>query len=219
MHKIMIIDDHPIFRNGLKLLIESEPDFKVVAEADNTPEALSLYKSVQPHISIVDVTLKDSSGLDLVKILRESDEHAKILVLSMHSEDFYAERALKAGAKGYVMKEQASDDIINALRAVVKDQIYLSQRMMNRLFSKTYGQKRDISLSPIDALTDREMEVLQMISEGKSVKEIAFALSLSHKTIETHRSHIMHKLGIGTSNELLQFAIHWKIDHQGNKTP
>ncbi|MDL5057830.1 response regulator transcription factor [Geitlerinema calcuttense NRMC-F 0142] len=210
----MLVDDHPVFRNGLKTLITSDPDFEVVAETDNTSEAFGLYESLKPDICVVDVTLKDSSGLDLVKTIRDRHSDAKILVLSMHSEDFYAERALKAGAKGYVMKEQASEDIINALRAIAKDQIYLSQRMMNRLFSKTYGQKKDLSLSPIDSLTDRELEVLQMISDGKSVKEIAFALGLSHKTVETHRSHIMHKLGIGTSNELLQFAIHWKIDHQ-----
>jgi len=210
----MIIDDHPIFRNGLKLLIESEGDFQVVAQTDNTTEAVSLYQEHKPDISIVDVTLKDSSGLDLVKSLREYDPEARILVLSMHSEDFYAERALKAGAKGYIMKEQASVDIVNALRAISINQIYLSQKMMNRLFSRTYGKKQDISLSPIDSLTDRELEVLQMISEGKSVKEIAFNLSLSHKTIETHRSHIMHKMGIANSNELLQFAIHWKISNQ-----
>ncbi|MDZ4742263.1 MAG: response regulator transcription factor [Verrucomicrobiota bacterium] len=214
MNKIMIIDDHPIFRNGLKLLIESEGDFQVVAQTDNTTEAVSLYQEHKPDISIVDVTLKDSSGLDLVKSLREYDPEARILVLSMHSEDFYAERALKAGAKGYIMKEQASVDIVNALRAISINQIYLSQKMMNRLFSRTYGKKQDISLSPIDSLTDRELEVLQMISEGKSVKEIAFNLSLSHKTIETHRSHIMHKMGIANSNELLQFAIHWKISNQ-----
>lgn len=212
---VLVVDDHPVFRNGLVQLIESDLHFKVVGQTDTPAEAITLYDLHKPDVSIVDVSLRDSSsGLDLVKTLKEQNPDIAILVLSMHSEDFYAERALRAGAKGYVMKEQASEDIIRALKTVVEGQIYLSSKMMNRLFSKTFGKHKEISLSPIDALSDREMEVLQMLSDGRGVKEIAFSLGLSHKTVETHRSHIMHKIGLKNSNELLQFAIHWKLGKQ-----
>ena len=205
--KVFLVDDHPIVRQGLAQLINNETDLVVVGQGEDAFGSLRAIREAKPDLVLVDVSLKDSDGIELLKELKSQSPDLPALVVSMHDESLYAERALRAGAGGYVMKQEAPQTLLAAIRTVLSGQVYVSSKMGATLLKRMVaGKKRDGGL-PMDRLTDRELEVFRLIGAGKSVKEIAENLFLSVKTIEAHREHIKEKLNIKSSAELLRFAI------------
>jgi len=206
---IVIVDDHPIVRQGLADLLNEEPDLIVTGQAEDAPEAMQIIRKEKPDIVIIDVSLKETSGIELIKDIKALDPDIPILTLSMHDESLYAERALRAGAKGYIMTQAATAKIVNAIRTVLKGQLYLSDRMSSRILRKIVGGGVEVESSPIDRLSDRELEVFTLLGQGHGTRQISEQLHLSIKTIETYRSHIKEKLDLADSTELLQHAIQW----------
>jgi DNA-binding NarL/FixJ family response regulator len=212
--KIFLVDDHPIVRQGLAQLVNNEPDLVVVGQGEDAYTALRAIREAKPDLVLVDVSLKDSDGIELLKELKSQSPDTPALVVSMHDESLYAERALRAGAGGYVMKQEAPQTLLAAIRTVLAGQVYVSSKMGATLLQRMVaGKKRDGGL-PMDRLTDRELEIFRMIGGGGSVKEIADKLFLSVKTVEAHREHIKEKLNIKSSAELLRFAIRNSPDSQ-----
>jgi DNA-binding NarL/FixJ family response regulator len=212
--KVFLVDDHPIVRQGLAQLINNESDLIVVGQGEDAYGSLRAIREAKPDLVLVDVSLKDGDGIELVKELKSQSPGLPALVVSMHDESLYAERALRAGAGGYVMKQEAPQTLLAAIRAVLSGQVYVSSKMGATLLQRMVaGKKRDAGL-PMDRLTDRELEVFRMIGAGKSVREIADKLFLSVKTIEAHREHIKEKLKMKSSAELLRFAIRNTPDGQ-----
>jgi DNA-binding NarL/FixJ family response regulator len=213
--RIFLVDDHPIVRQGMKELIEQEPDLTVCGEADNHLHALRGIAAAKPDGAIVDISLnKDMGGLELIKDLKVQFPDLPVLVLSFHDENVLAERALRAGAKGYVMKEQATEKVLIAIRRILKGEIYLSERLASRMLSQVVdrGSRTAPPATSVDLLTDRELEVFQMIGRGLGTRRIAEDLHLSIKTIEAYRMHIRDKLKLKNGTELLQHAIQWVQD-------
>ncbi|MBN1852087.1 MAG: response regulator transcription factor [Pirellulales bacterium] len=210
-HRVFIVDDHPIVRRGLGELISDEPDMEVCGDAEDSKEALKKIAVLRPDIVIVDLTLKSGHGLELIQQIRAQNQKVKILVSSMHDELLFAERVLRAGAMGYISKQSSPDMIINAMRQVLRGEIYLSSRMANRLLNRVTGGGT-LEQDPIQNLTDRELEVFQMIGRGLSTKQIAGQLGLSYKTIETHREKIKTKLNLNNSSELSRQATQWILE-------
>jgi DNA-binding NarL/FixJ family response regulator len=210
--RIMIVDDHPLVRQGLVGLISSEADLEICGEASGVAEAQELAQAKTPDVAIVDLTLKDGSGIALLKEFKEQYPDMKLLVLSMHDEVLFAERALRAGAVGYVSKDKASRTIVQAVRAVMAGQVHLSQRMTQRMMQRAVGMKSDPMRSPIERLTDREIEIFEMIGQGMTTRGIAGKLELSPKTIETHREHIKEKLELKNTTELTKHAVQWVLE-------
>jgi len=208
-HRIFIVDDHPIFRQGLAQLINQESDLCVCGEADDYQGALRAVAELNPDMVIVDITLKDMSGIDLIKEVRKLNRGIIMLVISMHDESLYAERALRAGARGYVVKQEASESIVQAIRQVRIGGIYVSPRMTEQMLSRFVEGPLDAVESPLKALTDREMEVFHLIGEGLGISEIGLRLHLSVKTIGTYRERIKEKLNLRNSTELLRHAFNW----------
>jgi len=206
--KVLVIDDHPIIRMGLMELIDREPDMISCGQASDAAEALEAIEHLQPDVAIVDLKLKDSSGLELIKDIRVRFPTLLMLVLSMSDESLYAERVLHAGARGYVMKEIAADDVIDAIRRVLAGEVYLSKRMSAKLLSKMVGG-RNVPASPLETLSDRELQVFELIGQGQGTRNIAETLCLSIKTIETYRAHIKEKLHLANAAELVQRAVQW----------
>jgi DNA-binding NarL/FixJ family response regulator len=205
--KVFLVDDHPIVRQGLAQLINNEADLIVIGQGEDAFQSLRAIREAKPDLVLVDVSLKDSDGIELLKELKSQSPDLPALVVSMHDESLYAERALRAGAGGYVMKQEAPQTLLVAIRTVLSGQVYVSGKMGATLLKRMVaGKKRDGGL-PMDRLTDRELEVFRLIGAGKSVKEIAENLFLSVKTVEAHREHIKEKLNIKSSAELLRFAI------------
>ncbi len=208
--KLFIVDDHPIIRAGFRELLEQEPDLEVVGTADSAPEAMKMIEILKPDLAVVDISLnKDMGGLELIKDMKIRFPAVKILVLSMHDETIFAERALRAGAKGYVMKEQATEKVLTAIRQVLKGEIYLNEKVASRILSKLVESRSDGSQSSVGTLSDRELEVFEMIGQGRGTRQIAQKLHLSVKTVEAHRLHIREKLQLKNGTELLQQAILW----------
>lgn len=207
---VIIIDDHPLFSRGLSQLIETQKDYKVIGMAKDRNEALSLLDSTSPDLAIVDLNLGQEDGLELIKDILVIHPQAKILVLSMHDERFYAERALKAGAKGYIMKEEAETQVINAIKTVTGGDIYLSENEKNRLQELSEG-KHDGNdrFDTISSLSDRQLQIFTLVGKGLGTVEIATKLNLSIKTIDTHKENIKAKLHCASSAELRQMAIEW----------
>lgn len=201
---ILIVDDHPIVRQGIALLVNQQPDLDACCEAGSGEEALELLaKRVQPiHLAIVDLSLGGMSGLELVKALRSHHPDLPVLVMSMHDESLYAERVLRAGARGYIMKQEATEKILTALRQILRGEIYVSDRMRNRMLERLIDNRGDAAESPLASLSDRELEVLRLIGRGLSTGEIARDLCRSVKTIETHRANIKDKLSLRGGAEL-----------------
>jgi len=216
-HRILIVDDHPIFRRGLAQLINQENDLCVCGEADNYHGALKAVDELKPAMVIVDITLKDMSGIDLIKEIRKINKAVTTLVISMHDESLYAERAFRAGAKGYVMKQEASESIVQAIRQVRSGGIYASQKMTELILSRFVEGPKDMAESPLQALTDREIEVFQLIGEGLGISEIGLRLHLSVKTIGTYRERIKEKLNLKNSTELLRYALNWVENERASK--
>jgi len=206
---VIIVDDHPIVRQGLAQLIDQEPDLHVCGQAEDAHEAMRIIKAESPDLAIVDLSLKETSGMELIKDAKIQYPHLPVLTLSMHDEAVYAERALRAGAKGYIMKQEATEKVITAIRQVLAGKVYISDGMAARMVTKLVAGPTDVGTSPVDRLSDRELEVFRLIGEGYGTREMAEKLHLSVKTIETYRAHIKEKLALQDANELLRSAIQW----------
>jgi DNA-binding NarL/FixJ family response regulator len=208
--KVLIVDDHPIFREGLADLINRQKDMVVCGMAKDVPRTLRALKKLKPDIVTVDISLENASGLELMKDIKIRFPHLPMLALSMHQESFYAERAIRAGANGYITKQEASKKVITAIRRVLEGRLYLSERLKEELLYSMIGDDgSDVNSSPIDRLTDRELEVFQLLGEGKGTRQIAEQLCLSAKTIETYRSRIKEKLNLKSGSELMRCAFQW----------
>jgi DNA-binding NarL/FixJ family response regulator len=211
--KILIVDDHPIVREGLAARLARQPDFEVCGEAEDVVDAIEKVKSTRPHIVIVDLSLKSGQGLDLIKRIKALDLNTKMLVSSMYDESLYAERSLRAGAMGYVNKQEVSEKIIDAIRQVIDGKIYLSPRMTERLLQRAVGSMPQLVQSPFETLTDRELEIFKMIGKGMTTRQIANDLHLSVKTVETHRENLKGKLNLPNSAELGREAVQWVMEN------
>lgn len=210
--RILIVDDHPIVRRGLIGMINQEPDLKVVSEAENFHQALDSIKANMPDLAIVDLTLEGISGLELIKQIKVMWPNLPVLVLSMHDEMLYAERVLRAGAKGYIMKQEGTERLSLAIRTIMRGEIYVSERMASRMLGKFVGGKREGGSSPLDRLSDRELEVFELLGKGMGTRQVAEKLCVSIKTVESHREHIKLKLGLKSANELIQHATQWVMN-------
>jgi DNA-binding NarL/FixJ family response regulator len=206
---ILIVDDHPIVRQGLAELINHENDLTVCAQAEDANQAMKAVKELKPDMAIVDISLKETSGMELIKDLKTQYPNLPVLTLSMHDESLYAERALRAGARGYIMKAEATEKVIKAIRKILSGEIYISDKMASKMMRKLVSGNSEINASPVELLSDRELEVFQLIGKGFGTRQIAERLYLSIKTIETYRAHIKEKLNLADSAELLQYAIQW----------
>lgn len=207
--RILVVEDHPVVREGLVSLLNREPGFTVCCEADSVQDAIGAFEKGGPDLVIVDLILRRGDGLDLVKQIRALDRKTPVLVLSMQDESLYAERALRAGASGYIMKLEASRELVNAIRTVLSGDIYVSRKMNVRLLHRVLDPNPGEKESMAECLTDRELHVFQMIGSGLGTGQIAKELGLSAKTIESHRENIKNKLGIATGAELVQRAVNW----------
>ena len=207
--KIFIVDDHPIVRDGLTTIINHEKDFEVCGQADEAREAFKAISELKPDVVISDISLKNSDGIELTKNLNARYPTLPVIVLSIHDELTYAERALRAGAQAYLMKEVASENIVTAIRTVLNGEIYVSNTMGKKLLHKLAGSKADTTGTPIDSLSDRELEIFRLIGQGYKPSKIAQSMHLSVKTVETYRARIKEKLNLADADELLRYAIQW----------
>ncbi|WDP90920.1 MAG: response regulator transcription factor [Desulfobacter sp.] len=206
---ILIVEDHPIFRMGMKEMIDHEPDMQVCGEAEDVDTGLALVRACRPHLAVVDLSLKNSSGMDLVKEIRHSYSYCATLVLSMHDEALHAERCLVAGAKGYIMKQEASDSVVTAIRNIMAGHIHVSPAIMSRLLNVFRKQPDLAHASPLERISDRELEIFRLIGQGLSSKQIAVQLNISIKTVGTYRERIKEKLCLENAAELVRFAVIW----------
>jgi len=212
--RILIVDDRPAVREALALRIGRQPDLKVCGEAADMSEALRLVARTQPDVAVVDISLKSGSGIDLIKRIKDRDDSVRMLVWSMHSESLYAERALRAGALGYINKDQATNKIIDAIRRVLEGKVYLSDAMAEKMLHRAVGGGReDVTRSPLDTLADRELEVFRLIGQGVKTAEIAERLHLSVKTVETYRDRIRQKLDLSDGTALAHYATKWMLEN------
>lgn len=209
--RVLIVDDHPAVRESLAGWIDRSSDLVVCGEAADIPEAMRAFDECRPDVAVVDISLKGDSGIDLVKRIRAKDPTVRILVWSMHPDSLYAERALNAGALGYLNKEHATSKILDAIHAILNDELYVSPEVAHRLMTRSVGKKLK-SQSAIDLLSDRELQVFELLGKGKDTRAIASQLRLSVHTIETHRQRIKHKLDIAGSNELIRRASQWVLE-------
>lgn len=207
--KVLIVDDHPIVREGLAELINREKDLAVCGQADSGHRGFEAIEALAPDVAIIDLSLEDINGLTLIKNLRNRGFTLPVLVLSMHEESLYAERALRAGAQGYIMKREAPTRVITAIRKVLGGEVYLSDSLAARVMQRIVGAPSQSGTSPVSRLSDRELEVYAFIGQGLKTREIAAKLNLSVKTIETYREHIKEKIGLRNATELVQSAIKW----------
>lgn len=207
--RILVVDDHPVVRQGIKHLLEQEPDIRICAEAESAGEALQALQKQKPDLAIVDISLKGTDGIELTKWIRAQDKKIPVLILSMHEESLYADRALRAGAHGYLMKAEVADKIVPAVRKVMSGEIYLSEKAGQAILHEVTGRGTKGGESPISQLSDRELEVLRLIGQGRGTREIANLLHLSIKTIETYRANIKDKLGLANATQLVRYAAQW----------
>jgi DNA-binding NarL/FixJ family response regulator len=205
--RVFLVDDHPIVRRGLAQLIDSEADMTVCGQGEDVFQSFDDIRAVKPDMVLLDISLRNSDGLELLKRLKAVDRRLAVLMLSMHDESLYAERALRAGANGYVMKQEAPQVLLAAMRKVLGGEVYVSERMGATLLRRIVGARKTTGALPMDRLTDRELEIFRLIGAGLSTKEIADKLALSAKTVEAHREHLKQKLNLRNAAELLRFAI------------
>ncbi|OYW31475.1 MAG: DNA-binding response regulator [Chthoniobacter sp. 12-60-6] len=206
--RIVLIDDHPIMRHGLAQLIRAEDGLDVIGEAGSAREGLEVVGRLKPDLAVIDLTLPDKNGLELVKDIRAAHPATQCLVLSMHDETLYGERALRAGARGYVMKEAAADHLVTAIHKIISGGLYVSETLNARMLEQVAGASRT-KATGMDALTDRELEILTLIGKGVATKIIASQLSISARTVEAHRAHIKAKLGMTDGAALARHAMQW----------
>ena len=205
----MIVDDHPLFRKGLEQLIHSDSAFAVCGEVNNASEAMDVIRKLNPDLAIVDLSLPGANGIELIKNIRAEFPKLPILVLSMHDESLYALRALRAGAEGYVMKHEAMANVIQAIHEVFNGRPYLSPAMAAQVITKFAHRGSQSEADAVERLSDRELEILELIGKGNEVRQIAKLLHLSPKTVETHRDHIKEKLNLQNARQVTRFAVQW----------
>jgi DNA-binding NarL/FixJ family response regulator len=207
--RIVVVDDHPLFRHGLIQLLNSDDDFAVCGEAGSASEGMDVIRKVKPHLVIADLGLKGTNGIELTKMIVAEFPRIPVMILSMHDESLYAVRSLRAGARGYVTKQEALGSVLEAVREVMDGRTYLSPKMASQVISKVVVNRVAPDEEITDRLSDRELEVLEMIGAGKEIKAIAKALNLSPKTVETHRTHIKEKLNLENARQVARFAVQW----------
>jgi DNA-binding NarL/FixJ family response regulator len=207
--RIVIVDDHPLFRKGLEQLINSNNGIAVCGEAGNAAQAMPVIRQLEPNLVIVDLSLPGANGIELIKNIRAEFPNLLILVLSMHDESLYALRSLRAGAQGYVMKQEALENVITAINQLFSGRPYLSSAMSAQLITQYSKPADESETDVVDRLSDRELEVLELIGKGREVREIAKELHLSPKTVETHRTHIKEKLNLANARQVARFAVQW----------
>lgn len=210
---MLLVDDHPVLRKGLAQLINAEQDMTVCGEAEEATKAFEAAGTLNPDVGVVDISLKRGNGIELVKNIKARFPSITLLVLSMHDETLYAERALRAGALGYIMKEEATEQVLVAIRRVMAGEIFLSEKMKGRMLQQLANGRGKVVVSPIEHLTDRELEVFRLIGEGRSTRQIAAELHLSVRTVEAYREYIKDKLNLKNATELVQHAFHW-VHHE-----
>ncbi|NDQ57022.1 MAG: response regulator transcription factor [Acidipila sp.] len=214
-YRVLLVDDHPIVRQGLALLIDRELDLSVCGEAEGAHSAFHAIATLRPDIVILDISLSGPDGLDVLKEIRMKTTHLPILILSMHDESIYAERAMRAGANGYIMKQEATEKVLVAIRRILQGDVYLSDRLTNTMLQQYVRGAAPTKSSPLLNLTDRELEVFRLIGEGHGTRQIADELHLSVKTIESYQAHIKEKLALRNARELVQHAIEWTVNLSG----
>ncbi len=212
--RIMVVDDHPIVRQGLALMINRESDLVVCGEAEDAMGAMHVLSSSHPDILIVDISLNGPDGIDLLKNIRISNPTLPVLILSMHDEMVYAERALRAGANGYIMKQEATENVLVAVRRILTGEIYVSTRIANQMLRHYITGSGTLRNSSIADLSDRELEVFRLIGEGHGTRQIAEELHISVKTVESYQAHIKDKLSLRSARELMQRAIQWNMNER-----
>lgn len=213
--RVLVIDDHAMVLEGIAELIRHEPDLDVCCTASDAFEGLDLLDRTRPDLVLVDITLPGKNGIEFIKDARARFPELRILVMSMHDESLYADRVLRAGGRGYIRKQEGGEKLIAAIRRVLRGEIAVSEKMTGRLLESLSGRK--VVESPVEGLSDRELEVFQLIGQGKTMKEIADELHLSPKTIEVHRSHIREKLRITSAAELISYAARWSLRQPGRQ--
>ncbi len=206
---VLIVDDHPIMRHGLSQLIDIQPDLEVCARAGTAAEALELVPGSGAELALVDISLPDRNGLELLKDLQVQHPELRVLMVSMHDESLYAERALRAGARGYIMKEEAGEKLIEAIHTVLDGRIYVSGEMAARIIEMFSGRSEGLLTESLGRLSDRELEVFEEIGHGKATREVAEMLGISPRTVDSHRAHIKKKLGLKDGGELVRHAVRW----------
>jgi len=215
MTSVLVIDDHPIVRQGLALLIDREADLSVCGEAEGAHSAFHAIATLRPDIVLLDISLNGPDGLDVLKEIRMKTGSLPVLILSMHDESIYAERAMRAGANGYIMKQEATEKVLVAIRRILQGGVYLSDRLTNTMLQQFVHGTWAPKTSPLVTLTDRELEVFRLIGEGHGTRQIADELHLSVKTIESYQAHIKEKLSLRNARELVQHAIEWTVNLNG----
>jgi DNA-binding NarL/FixJ family response regulator len=213
--RVLLVDDHPIVRQGLALLIDREGDLLVCGEADGAHSAFHAIQTLRPDIVVLDISLSGPDGLDVLKEIRMKTASLPVLILSMHDESIYAERAMRAGANGYIMKQEATEKVLVAIRRILQGEVYLSDRLTNTMLQQYVRGVSPTKMSPLVSLTDRELEVFRLIGEGHGTRQIADELHLSVKTIESYQAHIKEKLALRNARELVQHAIEWTVNLNG----
>jgi DNA-binding NarL/FixJ family response regulator len=206
---VFIVDDHPMMRQGLAQLINNEPDLVACGEAEGAQQALAYFANNKPDLVLADISLPDKHGLEMIKDIQVLHAGLPVLVVSMHDESLYAERVLRAGGRGYIMKQEGGKKMMEAIRTVLSGQIYVSEKMSAKILEIFSGRRSETNRSPIEKLTDREFEVFQMIGQGRGTRLIAEDLHLSVKTVEVHRLHIKEKLEIVDAPSLVRYAVRW----------
>jgi DNA-binding NarL/FixJ family response regulator len=207
--KIFIVDDHPIVRRGLSQMINQETDLTVCGEADSAQHALEFLKKFQPDLMIVDISLQGIDGIELIKIIKARYGNLPVLVVSMHDESLFAERALRVGARGYIMKQEAIEKMMEAIRRVLQGELYISEGVSANIVKRFINGKAESTQSAIEVLSDRELEVFQLIGQGVGTRQIADNLNVSIKTVESYRANIKEKLKLKNATELMKHAVHW----------
>lgn len=213
--RVLLVDDHPIVRQGLALLIDREPDLAVCGEADGAHSAFHAITTLRPDMVVLDISLNGPDGLDVLKEIRIRTASLPVLILSMHDESIYAERAMRAGANGYIMKQEATEKVLVAIRRILQGEVYLSDRLTSTMLQQYMRGASSPKKSPLVNLTDRELEVFRLIGEGHGTRQIAEELHLSVKTIESYQAHIKEKLALRNARELVQHAIEWTVNLKG----
>ena len=208
-HKIFLVDDHPLVREWLTNLINEQLDLTVCGEAESGPQALQAIEQVKPDVAIVDIALRDSSGIELIKDLKQTCPNVSVLVLSMHEESHYAERALRAGARGYIMKRETTKKVVAAIRQVLSGQLYVSETIAAAMAAQFVSGKTLDAASPAQQLSDRELEVFEMLGQGRGTRQIAESLRVSVKTVQAYCARIKEKLNLASATELLREAVRW----------
>jgi DNA-binding NarL/FixJ family response regulator len=207
--RILIVDDHPMMRQGLAQLIGAEKDLSVCGEVENAEQALDAIKPLKPDLVLADISLPGKNGLELIKDFQTIQPELPVLVISMHDESLYAERVLRAGGRGYIMKQEGGKKLMDAIRQVLEGKIYVSEKMSADILEIFSGRRANSESSPVEKLTDREFEVFQLIGQGKDTRDIAEQLHLSTKTVDVHRTNIKNKLKLKSAAELIHFAVRW----------